>query len=413
MPVLLPLYLIRFLNVTGNAAVGLLFYFVTRRFLHIRPGKLAPVCSVIVHCFACGTIIYVGDPYNILMLMPVYFLCIWFCYTGSRLTRLSMFLIFFSMSTSINGMIDSFIEVDFNFFLRFFFWGPVWLLVRKFMPREEFRLSTRLWLLIDVLCLMPFVSTLFTMFFGDYATSSNNAWALGVLPCAAIQSVALLFAVVLLARHQQLEQEQSLWQLRTIYYQNLEQAQLQVRRLRHDMANHLQTLAGLSGETARTYLDQLIAYPAMNSGRRYCENEVVNTVLGAKVPQMEEEGIPWEIEASLPARLPVAEIDLCTLFANSLDNAIEACRNVRADRRYIHLGARTAQGLLALRIDNSRAGELIEQNGRLQTTKADSENHGLGLAAIRDIARRYGGSVVIDHTADKFTFLLSVPLDPP
>ena len=82
-------------------------------------------------------------------------------------------------------------------------------------------------------------------------------------PCPPL---ALLAALAVLSRHEELEEENRLAGLREVYYQGLRQEQAQVRALRHDMRNHLSALLGLlergSWEEAERYLRQLGGSPA-------------------------------------------------------------------------------------------------------------------------------------------------------
>ena len=57
-----------------------------------------------------------------------------------------------------------------------------------------------------------------------------------------------------------------------LYYESLERQQLEVRKLRHDMTNHLQTLAGLSGEEHKAYLDKLLDRPGIKIARTKKKN---------------------------------------------------------------------------------------------------------------------------------------------
>ncbi|PKM74020.1 MAG: hypothetical protein CVU91_02975 [Firmicutes bacterium HGW-Firmicutes-16] len=116
-----------------------------------------------------------------------------------------------------------------------------------------------------------------------------------------------------------------------MYYQNLEEQQFQVRRLCHDMANHLQAMSALKAPELREYLGQLIKSPAMECSQRFCENNVVNAVLAAKQQIMEQKEITADFFVVLPADLSVEAVDLCAVFANSLDNSIEACEKLSAE----------------------------------------------------------------------------------
>ena len=75
--------------------------------------------------------------------------------------------------------------------------------------------------------------------------------------------------------------------------------------------------------------------------------------------------------------LPFDAVDLCAVFANGLDNAIEACDKVREQNRFIKMTAKTEKGLLALKITNAFAGNLETKHG-LPTTTKKSKDHGFG-----------------------------------
>ena len=88
-----------------------------------------------------------------------------------------------------------------------------------------------------------------------------------------------------------------------LYYESLERQQLEVRKLRHDMTNHLQTLAGLSGEEHKAYLDKLLDRPGIKRNVQYCENPVINAVLSTKTGKMELEQIAFAYDLQVPSKL--------------------------------------------------------------------------------------------------------------
>lgn len=58
------------------------------------------------------------------------------------------------------------------------------------------------------------------------------------------------------------------------------------------------------------------------------------TGLSSKLSVIERDGIQTEINVMVPAEIPISNIDLCTIFANCLDNALEACRKCPEDSRF-------------------------------------------------------------------------------
>ncbi|MCC8022894.1 MAG: ATP-binding protein, partial [Clostridiales bacterium] len=180
-------------------------------------------------------------------------------------------------------------------------------------------------------------------------------------------------------------------------------------RMRHDMANHLNAMAGMEDKNLRAYLSQLIASPAMTTGQRFCENEIVNAVLSGKQPALEHSGIQAEIQVALPAKLPISDMDLCAIFSHCMDNAIEACEQCVPGNRKLRLQARAEKGIFAFRLENSMTGKLQAQNGRLHTTKADKEMHGRGMAALHDIVQQKGGILKFGQAGNSFKLQMSIP----
>mgnify|MGYP000846013219 FL=1 len=406
--------------ISGFAAAPYVGSLVLRLFLPVREKRWARPLLYAGCALLSLQAIYVGDPVNILGILPVFFFIVFLCCGGPFLQRLSVSLIFSGFSLSFSALVDSFLHDDPALWMAvgsFMKWGvlrlAVWLAVyfalKRFAPEPEYGLPPKLWALVDMLTLAPFAATLITVALGDMEARGVGDFLL--LLVAQLTSFGLLWAVTVLARQQKLEQEKSFYEMNRMYYRNLEQEQFQVRRLRHDMANHLQTMSALPGPKLRAYLDDLIRSPAMEHMRRYSENRVVNIVLSSKEAVMEQKKIAAEIETSVPQKLPVHDADLCALFANSLDNAIEACEKLPENRRRVSVRARADKGLFVLQVQNSADGKSAWRNGLPVTTKQEPQAHGFGLAGIRKIAARYGGSMEITEDGTQFTLLVYFTLE--
>ena len=382
------------------------------RFLPVRGRRWArPVLYVGCWLFV-GMVIYIGDRANLPGALIPFGLAVFLCCQGDWLQCLSITLIFSSLGLSFNALVDSsFMLWDIAYYLRLFFWLSVYFSLRRFAPKQEYNLSPRLWALVDVLTLTPFAATLITVLLSpDIDRLSDNIQGFLLLLVVTLSSFGLLWAVVVLARQQKLEQEKNFYEMNRLYYRNLEQEQFQVRRLRHDMANHLQTMSGLPEPEMREYLNNIINSPAMEHVRRFCENNVVNIVLASKASIMEQSKIDVDIEVSVPSEIPVQNVDLSAVFANSLDNAIEACNKLPEGQKHISIKARTDKGLFVLKMQNPSIEKPVLQNGIPITTKKDPRSHGFGLTSIREIAMRHGGSMEITEAEGIFTLLTYFPL---
>jgi len=92
--------------------------------------------------------------------------------------------------------------------------------------------------------------------------------------------------------------------------------------------------------------------------------------------------------------IPPLEItlwDISSLFMNLLTNAFEATVKCPVDNQYVNLIVKPYSDYLYIRIENSYSGNLKFDDEKLQTTKADSANHGYGTKIISDIVEKYGG----------------------
>ncbi len=400
------------LSFTSFFIAPVLAMLAVERMLPVRK-KIWAKPVLLTGCFLLtGMIIFVGDPVNLPGALLPFGLAVFLCCEGTLLQRFSITLILASLGLSFNALIDSvkpFIGdgIYFNNILRFLIWLMVFVVLKRFAPKQQYHLPGRLWILIDVLTLTPFAATLITVLLGDPYNSLGIQDAF-LLPVVTLTSFGLLWAVVVLAHQQKLEEEKKIYQLNQMYFRNLEQEQFQVRKLRHDMVNHLQTMSTLPAYEMQEYLHQLIQSPGLKLSRKFCENRVVNAIISAKCMQMEQYEISDDFTLAIPPKLPIENVDLCALFANSLDNAIEACKKLPKDMRKIILKVRVDKGLLVLQIQNPVIEKPHIKNGRISTTKEGLKTHGFGLASIREVTERYGGFLNITMEEGRFILLLSL-----
>lgn len=411
---------------------GVFLYKVCAAFLPLRPGRGWRVLLLIVLGGVSGMVIWVGDD-NLLFTLPVFFAALLAVSVGNLTGRMAVTAIFFCLIMAVCALLDTyyvrimaeqrggyFYPPDFIHYsgklLRPLLAGLFYLAFRKRLPESPPRLSPGLWRLVLLLAAMPLSALLAVVLLTQDKYDSPALYAaamsmgLVVLPFVLLASLALLYAILVLTDHERLEQADRLATLRESYYQNLRREERQVRTLRHDLRNHLTVVQGLleRGETERAagYLSEIAASPAMGGRRAFCENETANIVLSAKAEAMDQAGLTGDFAVSLPRELPLADMDLCALLGNALDNAIEAA--VRVEDGRITVRCRVEKGLFMLRVENAVDGAIRPD---LATTKADKRAHGFGLAGMREIAERCGGSLETRAEAGRFELVACIPLN--
>jgi len=170
----------------------------------------------------------------------------------------------------------------------------------------------------------------------------------------------------------------------------------QTRAFRHDIKNHLSVLAGLlqNGELAagQAYLQKLDSAAAALSFPYQTGNPVVDILLAEKLGLAAAQGIKADVELVLPEPCAVEDFDWCVIFANALDNALNACRLIEGERLISITGSRQGDFYM-LEFVNTCAPEAPAQ---------DAPPAGVGLANIRTAAEKYHGAALAEKAGGQF-----------
>jgi len=398
---------------------GLFLYCLVRAFVTVKEKRVFKLILFLLLTGTSGMVIWVGDN-NLLLTFPVFMGLYMLSTSGTKIGRLATAVVFFCLIMSVSAILDTYMPGTRAYdllttVLRPAFYGVLYLSLRRRLPREPVRLSQRLWKLVLGLSAMPLCALIAVVLLtyqkydvhAVYALSMNQG--LVVLPFALLTSAVILIAILTLADYELLIQANRLASLREIYYQSIQREQSSVRALRHDLRNHFSVLMTLAehGETQKLqdYLTQILGTPALQGSRQLCENETANAVLAAKAEEMAQKGLDGIFHISLPKALPIADMDLCALIGNALDNAMEAA--VKAADKHIRVRCRVDKEMLMLQVTNALAGD---ETADLSTTKQDKKSHGFGLPGMREIAARYGGSIETSTKNGQFELLVCLPL---
>ena len=143
-------------------------------------------------------------------------------------------------------------------------------------------------------------------------------------------------------------------------------------------------------------------------------NSVLDTVLTGKSLYCAKHQIKLTCVAD-GAKLAFMDVmDLCTLFGNALDNAIECELSIPdKEQRLIHLEVYAKKDFLVIRCENYCPVPPSFEHGLPVTTKPDREYHGYGLKSMRYTAQKYGGTITVQATDGWFQLTLLFPLSTP
>jgi len=211
-----------------------------------------------------------------------------------------------------------------------------------------------------------------------------------------------------------LEQEKSSrYHSQIAVYKMLAEQYSQSERLRHDMKNHIIALSGLfrnnEWEKLGGYLKRL-EENGLGTGGDMTGNKAVDALLYQKRKRAEEENIKWECDVQVPKGCCVNEFDLCVLFGNTLDNALEACERLRpGEGGFIKIQAKTVKKCFLFEVKNRM--DSTEKYTEGLTDKGNPQEHGIGLLNVGDVVHKYNGAVSIEAENGIFILSILIPLN--
>jgi sensor histidine kinase regulating citrate/malate metabolism len=139
-------------------------------------------------------------------------------------------------------------------------------------------------------------------------------------------------------------------------------------------------------------------------------HHVLDTLLASKNMYCIKNGITLTCVADGTLLKGIDVIDICTIFGNALDNAIEYEQKIdEEEKRLIHVSVFSQKAFLMIRFENYFEGELELEGDLPATTKEDSYYHGYGLKSIRYAVQKYGGVVNIDQKDNWFELKILIP----
>ena len=184
----------------------------------------------------------------------------------------------------------------------------------------------------------------------------------------------------------------------SLYFQKMDNHFREIRILKHDFTNHLTGIQGLIFE--KKY-DELECYVNQywQEGRKilsdvYTGLQSVDSVISVKKATTNEYKIEFDIDIKGIEKIEINPVHLNAILANTLDNAIEACKAYQGNlSKKIKLILKEKGDSLYLYIGNTSNPINIVGGTLPPTTKKDNEHHGWGLESIKRLVDSYDGEI--------------------
>lgn len=175
----------------------------------------------------------------------------------------------------------------------------------------------------------------------------------------------------------------------------------------HDINKHLAIMSKLANENdieqLKTYLTEYgneLNRDVIKSG-----NSIIDAIINSKYSEMLDKTITPIMNIKVTKNLLLKNVELTSVLSNLIDNAIEACEKIK-DNRYIKIFIDGSESSMNIVIINSFSGEVRANKDRLETTKNNSDEHGIGLGNVKEIVEKYNGC--LDYTYSDKEFKVNI-----
>lgn len=195
-----------------------------------------------------------------------------------------------------------------------------------------------------------------------------------------------------------------------MFYRMLSEQYTAQERLRHDMKNHIialrQLIADQEWVKLEEYLCQMAQTGALEQPEDVTGSRIVDALLYDKHKRALQNHIRWECDVHIPPDCSVDDFDLCVIFGNIIDNALEACKNIpcisanEEPDKYIQMHCHPIKKFLLLEVVNTAC------NDNSQTHPTD----GIGLMNVRETVNKYNGTLEIDIKDHTYRISILLPV---
>lgn len=381
-------------------AAALLIQGITVAFIYLRFGGIVYGIIVVLiniavipdkireHLFVFGVVTLC---HYLLMSIPNY--VITFIPEGSYIDLLAVILSIYSVAllltywplrTLLCDTVGPFLDLDSSEY-----WNTVW-----FIP-------------------IAFFGTKFLSLGGEHDSGSIQQLLSSMLYIAVI----ILMCMTITTSHQRIRERRIMEKQledQKIHYAELKVKIDEARKTNHDFKHHVTVMHHYidigDQDGLRRYCDGLMEHINGQGSVPYTGNVAADGVLYHYMQQSAQKNIAFRYYGAIQSH-GIADVDLCALLGNALDNALTACLTIPQDRS-ITVISQVAKNMLSIAISNTFDGKIQQNEGSFLSRKREN-SPGIGISSMQSICQHYNGSVDTMWDEHNFTVMFILPLTNP
>lgn len=199
------------------------------------------------------------------------------------------------------------------------------------------------------------------------------------------------------------------------HYLSVQESHMKVKKLYHDINNHICCIDNLKNNNKEVseYINNLKDEIKSFKNNYNTGNIILDIIINEKSDICSKKGIKFICDINFLKVDFIKPIDVSSIFANILDNAIEACDKIHDEdiEKYIRIKGTISKAYFVIKCENSKVNNIKFKKNKLVTDKMDKFVHGIGTQSIKSSLDKYDGELLFEDEKDKFILNLYIPLN--
>lgn len=231
--------------------------------------------------------------------------------------------------------------------------------------------------------------------------------------CMVISDIALYKVLLVNSENHDLKEALELSNLKNKleleYYNKMKASIAETRKMNHDISNMITVVKAMVNDNsdnntkrANAIIQDLTETLENNKIKKFCDNELVNIIMIKKYDAIKVNHIEFSSNLNVPNNIDIKNTDLCRLFTNIIDNAIESCvSSNEKSKAFIILSSQIKDDSFVVKCSNYCDHNISDNLDNLQSTK---QNHkGIGIEILKNITESYSGYFTVSCEDNTFT----------
>lgn len=234
----------------------------------------------------------------------------------------------------------------------------------------------------------------------------DQAMSIGVLLIIVVVVLLFIFMIIRESESEYFQKKNTIneyyLEIQKQHYESLMESNREIRKIKHDMKNHIYCLQMFCQngeyENLKRYLQEISDNLQHVDQSVHVGNEIADAIISEKKIKAEQKNIQLEVDGDMYG-INMSAMDVCTIFSNVIENALEAVESLPVEKRKIILDIHRNQNFLLIDERNYIDHEVEIRDNTIATTKKDKGNHGFGIMNIKEAAAKYDGECQLSVTS--------------